>query len=202
MTHEQTATYDEYLLVDFENVPRLDLGRMEKQTRVFVFVGDQQQRIPFGLVESAQALGDSLEWCKISGQGRNALDFHIAFYLGELNQTAPKNVKFTVLSGDRGYDPLVAHLTQRGRACSRISSLRERQKESPKNMDDPETNRILQNLGKIAKAKRPRTRNTLSKYIASMVRDKVDSEGVAAILDNLFIMGKVSEHNRRLQYDF
>ena len=114
--------YDEYLLVDFENVPRLDLGRMGKQTRVYVFVGDQQQKIPFDLVESAQALGDSLEWCKISGQGRNALDFHIAFYLGELNQTAPKNVRFTVLSGDRGYDPLVAHLKQRGRACSRINS--------------------------------------------------------------------------------
>ena len=97
---------------------------------------------------------------------------------------------------------MVAHLKQRGRACSRISSLREQQKESPKNLDDPETNRVLQNLGKIGKAKRPRTRNTLTKYIASMVRDRVDSEGIAAILDNLFIMGKISEHNRRLQYDF
>ena len=99
--------YSEFVFVDFENVQSFDLGSLDDNTKIYIFVGRQQKKIPFELVTSAQRRGGAIEWIQISGQGRNALDFHIAYYLGELNQTTSKDVRFTVLSKDTGYDPLI-----------------------------------------------------------------------------------------------
>ena len=48
-----------------------------------IFYGITQKKLPEELVVQAQPLGTRLKWIKISGQGPNALGFHIAFYLGE-----------------------------------------------------------------------------------------------------------------------
>ena len=54
-----------------------------------VFVRAQQNWLPFDFVCAMRALGDRGGYVKISGSGRNALDFHIAFYLGERLQQEP-----------------------------------------------------------------------------------------------------------------
>jgi hypothetical protein len=46
---------------------------------------------------------------RISGNGSNALDFHIAFYIGQLAQEDPRGF-FHIISKDTGFDPLVTHL--------------------------------------------------------------------------------------------
>jgi hypothetical protein len=193
--------YSELVFVDFENVQSFDLSTLDEKTKIYIFVGRQQKKIPFELVSSAQRRGGAIEWIQISGQGRNALDFHIAYYLGELNQTAPKDVRFTVLSKDTGYDPLIQHLLAFGRQCKRINSLKEITHYTKEELEDPNTETVIQNLKKIQKAKRPRTRNTLSKHVSHVLRGKVSPEDIVGIMDNLFVMGRVSERNGRLIYN-
>jgi hypothetical protein len=49
----------------------------------------------------------------ISGNGPNALDFHIAYYVGEISQKDP-DAYFHIISKDTGFDPLIQHLRKRG----------------------------------------------------------------------------------------
>ncbi|MBW8365387.1 MAG: hypothetical protein K0M39_12625 [Rhizobium sp.] len=63
-----------------------------------------------------------VDFHKIEGSGKNALDFHIAFQLGRTIETAPETECF-VLSRDTGFDPLLSHLNKNGLKCSRITSL-------------------------------------------------------------------------------
>ena len=52
-----------------------------------------------------QALGDRANYVEIDGSGPNALDFHIAYYIGEL-ATADPTGSFHVISKDKGSDPI------------------------------------------------------------------------------------------------
>lgn len=102
-----------YVLIDLENTCPEHLNLLLKHDfRVMVFIGSNQSKLPFELVQAMQALGEHGEYIKINGNGPNALDFHIAFYMGEI---AAKNEEsfFHIISRDTGFDPLIAHLKQR-----------------------------------------------------------------------------------------
>jgi PIN domain-containing protein len=88
-----------------------------------VFYGVTQKKLPEELVVQAQPLGARLQWVKISGQGPNALDFHIAFYLGKEFATMPKS-DCTILSDDTGFDPLIRHAHSLGGTCRRVTDLK------------------------------------------------------------------------------
>lgn len=89
--------------------------------RVLVFVGAQQNRLAFDFANAMRALGERARYVKIGGSGRNALDFHLTFYLGELVQQDPGGV-FGVVSKDSGFDPLIVHLQARGIDLERLEA--------------------------------------------------------------------------------
>jgi hypothetical protein len=98
------------VLVDWENVqpellPALNLDDL----RVFVFIGPHQNKLPFATVQAVQKLGERAQYVQVSKQGNDALDMHIAFYMGKLVAEL-KDVYFHVIAKDRDYDPLIAHL--------------------------------------------------------------------------------------------
>jgi hypothetical protein len=75
----------EFVLIDFENtqpeaVASLNGGRY----KVKVFLGAQQAKIPLAMARALQALGPHAEYIQINGNGNNAVDFHIAYYIGRL----------------------------------------------------------------------------------------------------------------------
>src|SRR5687768_18503685 len=96
------------LFVDLENVQKLDLSKIPANVRVMVFYGVTQKKLPEELVVQAQPFGNRLSWIKIAGQGPNALDFHIAYYLGR-ELTERPTAHCAVLSRDTGFDPLIRH---------------------------------------------------------------------------------------------
>lgn len=110
------------LLVDFENVSKLDLSPLDDSYETLIFVGNKQQ--PPKRLARQNGKFCRIDFQKIDGSGRNALDFHIAFHLGRTFETARDRVCF-VLSNDKGYDPLLSYLNQNGLSCRRISSLDE-----------------------------------------------------------------------------
>lgn len=113
---------DKLLLVDLENRQKLDLSLLDASFRVVIYVGHTQNP-PKATLKSAKANRFTrLDFQKIEGGGKNALDFHIAFQLGRTFETAPQT-KCYVLSGDGGFDPLIAHINKNGLWCQRINKL-------------------------------------------------------------------------------
>ena len=112
-----------YVLIDFENVQPASLGALTAgEHHIKVFAGAQQSKVDLGLAKALQSFGAHAEYIQIVGTGKDALDFHIAFYIGKLSAEHP-GASFTIVSRDTGFDPLVKHVATLGIACNRISAL-------------------------------------------------------------------------------
>ena len=116
-----------YVLVDFENVQPDSLAALATgQFRVKVFVGAAQAkgRISFELSHSMQMLGANAEYVKIARTGKNAVDMHIAYYVGRLLEKEP-NAVIHIVSKDTDFDPLTEYLRAKGSACKRVKTIGE-----------------------------------------------------------------------------
>ncbi|GMU68948.1 MAG: hypothetical protein AMXMBFR37_12800 [Steroidobacteraceae bacterium] len=112
-----------YILIDFENVQPKNLRQLQgRPVRLKIFVGSQQSKVPFDLAQTVQILGERAEYVQIAGTGRNALDLHIACYIGRLFAKQP-DAQIYILSKDRDYDILLKHLNAQGLHCRRLTSL-------------------------------------------------------------------------------
>jgi hypothetical protein len=188
------------LLVDFENVQKVDLSRLGDGTNVIIFVGASQKAVSIELVTSAQKLGTRVEWHKVEGNGSNALDFHIACHLGRVLEKSPQ-LHCIVLSKDKGFDPLLRQLNKVGLKCKRINSLLELDPKSAP-IDDPSYNRLVEVLGKSDKKTRPRKLKTLSQHISSIFQKNLAQKDIDRIIDMLFANKMISETNNTISYDF
>jgi hypothetical protein len=98
-----------YVLVDFENVQPDSLEALTTGAfRIKVFVGAQQAkgRVSFEFSESMQKLGSHAEYVRIARSGPNAVDMHIAYYIGRLVEKEPHSSIY-VISRDSDFDPLM-----------------------------------------------------------------------------------------------
>lgn len=112
-----------YILVDCENVQPDGLHKLKgDHFRVKLFVGSSQSKISLQTAAAVQHMGKHAEYVRIAGNGPNALDFHIAYYLGRLTLEAPA-AHFHIVSRDTGFDPLVAHLKAQEIAVVRSESV-------------------------------------------------------------------------------
>src|SRR3954470_8792968 len=114
-----------YVLVDFENVQPESLSVLANGPfRVKVFVGAAQAkgRISFELSHSMQMLGASAEYVKIARTGKNAVDMHIAYYVGRLLEKEP-GAMIHIVSKDTDFDPLIEYLRAKGSACKRVKAI-------------------------------------------------------------------------------
>ena len=101
------------VLVDFENVQPADIGLLrDGPFSVKVFLGSNQAKVPVSLAAALQSLGANAEYVILESVGKNALDFHIAYYLGVLSAEG-KSTHFSIISKDTGFDPLVNYLKGR-----------------------------------------------------------------------------------------
>jgi hypothetical protein len=112
----------QFFLIDFENVQPTGIGSLVPGScRIMMFLGQNQSKVPVALSRALQPFGTDVEYLQISGNGPNAVDFHIAFYIGGLAASHP-DATFTIVSKDTGFDPLVKHLASLKIACNRSVS--------------------------------------------------------------------------------
>jgi hypothetical protein len=189
------------LLVDYENIQALDIAKLPDGLHIHIFVGQSQKSLPRDLVVAAQPLGNRVEWITIDGNGPNALDFHIAYYLGSLLERSPKT-ECLVLSKDTGFDPLIRHLVRKGARCRRLSSQLELLAKGTAPASDPNLTKVLEQLSRIEKKARPRKRKTLASHINNMFQMKLPSAQVTHLIELLFVQGKLTESNGALTYTF
>jgi hypothetical protein len=200
-----TTEKPKLLLVDFENVQQVELTRLDQSYRIIIFVGLNQKSVPFDLVTRAQQLGSRVEWLKVSGEGRNALDFFIAFHLGRVIDK-PHRPECVVLSRDRGFDPLLKYLNENGLKCRRITSLAElRHPHSPHHAapaEDPRVRRVVELLSKLEKRSRPRRLRTLAQSISAMYQRNLSRQEVEQIIGSMLSQNLVTESNGAVSYNF
>jgi PIN domain len=112
-----------YVLIDYENVHVKSLALLKgEQFHVRVFLGKSNTKIHSELAIAMQKLGTRGDYIALESSGSNALDFHIAYYLGVLASANPA-AHFHIISKDTGFDPLVRHLTSRAIETSRSVSI-------------------------------------------------------------------------------
>jgi hypothetical protein len=112
-----------YVMVDYESVqPKsLDLLKPEHFS-IRVFLGPTNTKLARGLVTAMQAMGTRAEYIELDVSAKNALDFHIAYYLGKL-AAVEADAYFHVISRDQGFDPLITHLKSLGIFAARSESI-------------------------------------------------------------------------------
>ena len=173
----------EYILIDYENVQPKNLEILAKHSfQVLVFMGANQTKVSRDFLKSMLLIKDKAEVIEMSGNGSNALDFHIAFYLGDLAANDAK-AKFHVISKDKGFDPLISHLKGRGIKVQRETDLAEipslRLKDSTS--VDEKIAAIVKNLAGRGQS-RPRKVQTLANTINSLFVKKLGQSELSGLI--------------------
>src|SRR5690606_13460791 len=123
--HVENEMQENYVLIDYENVQPKNIELLANHPfKIYLFVGANQTKVSFDLATIMQELGSDGKYIKIAGNGPNALDFHIAYYIGEFVAKEPK-ANFHVISKDKGFVPLISHLKARGVKIQRFNDLAE-----------------------------------------------------------------------------
>lgn len=190
-----------YVLIDYENVQPEDLDALEMEHfNVIVFVGANQAKVTFEVASVLQRMGDRASYIKISGSGKNALDFHIAYYLGKLSEKEP-GAYFRIVSKDTGFDPLVEHLKAKKVAVGRVKSVTDLPSVKAA-ISKPSTDRVSVVIGILAKsgAARPRTVKTLARAINSMFQKSLSESETAGIISELTNKGVVVVNQTKVSY--
>src|SRR5215475_13036274 len=107
-----------YVLVDCQSIqPARPLRGDPARTQMMAFLGPNQSE-----ATARKRLGDKARYIKISGEGHGALDFHIAYYVGELVTREP-GCDVWIVSKDKGFRRLVEHLAQRNFKVHQVPDL-------------------------------------------------------------------------------
>jgi hypothetical protein len=117
-------TFAHHIFVDFENVREADLDLLDGHSAALTLVlGKQQKSLPLGLVEALRRLPpEQVKLVQSQVQGRNSLDFVLACLVGRAVERQP-GLAVHIVSKDKGFDALIAHLQERGVPASRHDSL-------------------------------------------------------------------------------
>ena len=175
-----------YVLIDYENVQPKNLELLrEHPFEILVFVGSSQTKVSISLALAMQHLGSRAQYIQISGNGPNALDFHIAFYVGKLSEQNP-DCCFHIISKDTGFDPLIRHLRLKKIKIMRESDLAEiplLRIQNTSNSDD-QVLAIVKNLVGRGQS-RPRKLKTLSNTINSLFSETLNNKEMESLIKRL-----------------
>jgi len=190
-----------YVLVDFENVQISSLDALNQEHfRLLVFVGAQQAKVPYETAASLQQLGARASYIKMAGHGPNALDFHIAYYIGKLAATEP-NAHFHIVSNDSGFDPLIKHLSAQGISASCVKTIAEiTSVEAPTAKTPTQRNHAAADWLTQTKATKPRTVKTLSSTLASLFQKQASETEIATIVQWLVDQGYLVITGTKVSY--
>ena len=176
-----------FVLIDFENVQPQTFAALEADHyKVIVFVGATQAKMPFDVVNAIQRMGDRAQYVRISGNGPNALDFHIAFYIGQLAAQDPAAF-FHIISKDTGFDPLIQHLKSKHIFAARSATIEAmpHPRANPKKAAQ-ERAEVFGSVLRQPKSTKPRTEKSLGRHIATyFAKQQLTEEEIGAVVKAL-----------------
>ena len=190
-----------YILIDYENVKAVDLEPIfDKPYHLMVFVGASQTRISTDFAMQVQNLR-AAEYVRISGNGHNALDFHIAYMIGRLAEREP-DASFHIVSKDRGFDPLINYVKGRNTKITRVGDLYEIPAlRLPKAVSDEAiVDDVAKNLAGRGSSK-PRKVRTLASTISSLFKDGLNDDEVQSVIARLEARGDIVVDQEKVSYN-
>lgn len=101
-----------HVLLDFENVQPSDAelrALVPDVGQVWVFHGPHQREVE----KRFASFGTGATAVPISKSGKNALDFHLSFYIGYIASRNPESA-MVVVANDKGYEPMLEHARAMG----------------------------------------------------------------------------------------
>jgi hypothetical protein len=190
-----------HVLIDYENVqPDVAKALAQPVFKAWIFVGAQQAKVKFDLIELVQQKGPDARVIKMTSTGRNALDFHMACYLGKLMTEEPDGY-FHVIAKDTGIDPLLDHLREKGVKVWRwvdvfeIPIVKGRGDEP----QDEKLSRIVEYLLRRGN-QRPTTIKKLVGSSAALFDPRLDEPQAAALIEELRLNGLFEVVGSKLRY--
>jgi hypothetical protein len=195
------TTRTNFVLVDFENVQPKDIGLLKDGPfKVKVFLGPNQSKIPVALAAALQSLGESAEYIILETAGNNALDFHIAYYIGALSTVEP-TAFFHIISKDSGFDPLLKYLKGKKIFVHRSTCIADIPYFKPSLPVAPEAQveAVIADLVR-RKASKPRTQKTLLSTLHALFKKELSEQQLAALFAALCKRGVVKVEGAKVSY--
>lgn len=190
-----------YVLIDYESVQPEDVSALKQDHfRVIVFVGAHQTKIAFETAAALQQMGSNVEYVKISGTGPNALDFHIAFYIGQFAEKDPE-AYFHIVSKDAGFDPLLNHLKTRKLRALRVKAVGDIPLLKAGNArSTPDRVALIIDYLRKQGAAKPRTVRTLKSAIGAIFLKQLSPDEIGTLMTALQARGYVSVVGNKVSY--
>lgn len=114
-----------YVFINYDGLQHVALTKLKKvNPKIFVFIEATEAFIPLTLVKRLQPFGDTINWIPVHANDKDSITYHMAFYMGELNQKENKAIEFVVVSNDLSFDPLIHYINETGRRCFRVNRKR------------------------------------------------------------------------------
>lgn len=190
-----------FVLVDCENVQPKDIGLLKDGPfKVKVFLGPNQSKIPVALAVALQSLGESAEYIMLETAGKNALDFHIAYYIGALSVVEP-TAFFHIISKDSGFDPLLKHIKGKKIFVQRstcIADIPYFQSSLPV-VPEAQVKAVIADLVRRG-ASKPRTQKTLLSTLHALFKKELSEQQLAALFAVLCKRGVVKVEGTKVAY--
>jgi hypothetical protein len=189
------------VLIDFESVQPDSIEALNHEHfQVLLFCGANQSKVPFEIAATLQMLGQRAQYVKISRTGPNALDFHIAYYIGRLAVDNP-GAFFHIVSRDKGFDPLIEHLKANKILSARAESIAEIPFVKNGAFKTP-TERAEAFITQLKKPKvtKPRTEKSMSSAIRAHFQPPIEESEVAQILQTMVANGFISIETGKIVY--
>lgn len=115
-----------HVLLDYENVQPTEeelRALVPEASQVWVFHGPHQRQVE----KHFAGFGNTVTAVPISKTGKNALDFHLSFYMGYIASRNPL-ASLVVVANDKGYEPMLEHARAMGFAARQLGHGRARAK--------------------------------------------------------------------------
>lgn len=206
------------MFVDYENVQVQSLAMLkDDHFKVRIFLGANNTKLPVALFMSMQELGPRVELIALEASGKNALDFHIAFYVGVEAARDPTGF-FHIISKDSGFDPLIHHLKAKRIFSSRSASIEDMPcfqtaaTQAPHSETKAPSKAFTEQLALHelvekaislvidGKASRPTTRKTLLSTLQAKLGKEVESKRIEYVLTVLIAKGHVKADGAKVSY--
>lgn len=191
-----------YVLIDYENVQPMDLALLrDGPFKVKVFLGPNQSKIPVALAAAMQGFGANAEYVVLETAGSNALDFHIAYYVGALS-AQDNSAFFHIVSKDTGFDPLIRHLKAKGVFVQRSTSIASLPYFKPvlPSTSDAQIEAVVAHLAKL-KAAKPRAEKTLLSTLHALFKKELSEQQLSALFALLCKRGIVKTDGTKISYE-
>jgi hypothetical protein len=181
-------TRTNYIFIDFENVHETDWDRIVgKPVKAMLILGEEHKYIPIAVVKKLLKCAGQVELIETKQTGKDAADIVLAQHIGEQTKDDPHGY-FHIVSGDKGFDALIAHLKGHGILAARRASF----SDIPVLMNGAERVQLVAAFFEKNPLNRPKKRQSLESQIQAVFGKALSPEDLAATVAGL-VAAKVVE---------